>query len=75
MEISEAAHIGNSHIYYSHIYFCTKDLFFTFKFVKTLRQRPHRASETEYLFSVSFPLVGNPSDPESFREKILDSSA
>jgi hypothetical protein len=26
----------------------------------------------EYLFSLSFPLVGNPSDPESFREKILD---
>jgi len=34
--------------------------------------RDCRASEIEYLFSVSFPLVGNPSDPESFREKILD---
>jgi len=34
--------------------------------------RDRRALEIEYLFSVSFPLVGNPSDPESFREKILD---
>jgi hypothetical protein len=37
--------------------------------------RDRRTSEIEYLFSVSFPLVGNPSNTESFREKILDSSA
>jgi len=34
--------------------------------------RDRRASEIEYLFSVSFPLVGNPSDLFGIARKILD---
>jgi hypothetical protein len=34
--------------------------------------RDRRASEIEYLFSVSFPLVGNPSDLFGNARKILD---
>jgi len=34
--------------------------------------RDHRASEIEYLFSVSFLLVGNPSDLFGIARKILD---
>ena len=34
--------------------------------------RDRRASEIEYLFPVSFPLVGNPSDLFGIARKILD---
>jgi len=34
--------------------------------------RDHRASEIEYLFSGSFPLVENPSDLFGTERKILD---
>jgi len=37
--------------------------------------RDGRASEIEYLFSVSFPLVGNPSDLFGNARKILDRSS
>ena len=42
------------------------------KFYEEPCGRDRRASEIEYLFSVSFPLVGNPSDLFGIARKILD---